>query len=132
MTRNLNLSSFVLAAVVSMTGLGCGKGTDDQKAAAPSAVKVESDQHGPHVADSAERCAKHDLPVSKCAFCDPSLVEKLGFCGAHDVAEAWCTRCSPVLIAAFKKEGDWCQEHGLPMSQCKVCEGRSESGSQVP
>jgi len=68
-------------------------------------------------------CAKHHIPLAVCAFCDLSLKEKLGFCKGHDVAEALCTRCSPILIPAFKIEGDWCEEHGLPESQCKICAG---------
>lgn len=87
--------------------------------------EASGDMHGPQAPISAERCAKHNIPASRCAFCDPSLVEKLGFCKEHDIAEAWCTRCSPILIAAFKKEGDWCADHGLPKSQCKICKGEA-------
>jgi hypothetical protein len=72
-------------------------------------------------------CEKHRIPKTICAFCDPSLVESLGFCHGHDVPEAFCTRCSPVLISAFKIEGDWCAEHGLPESQCAACKGESPS-----
>lgn len=64
---------------------------------------------------------KHGLEDNQCAFCDPSLVEKLGYCKGHEVAEAFCTRCSPYLIPAFQQEGDWCAEHNLPDSQCKQC-----------
>jgi hypothetical protein len=32
-----------------------------------------------------------------------------------------CTRCNPTLIAAFKATDDWCDEHGLPESQCLAC-----------
>jgi len=32
-----------------------------------------------------------------------------------------CTRCNPSLSAAFKATGDWCPEHGLPESQCRIC-----------
>lgn len=68
-------------------------------------------------------CAKHRIPETADAFCHPELVEKLGFCKGHDVAEAFCTRCSPSLIPAFKAENDWCAEHSLPESQCKLCKG---------
>lgn len=72
---------------------------------------------------SAQFCAKHNILKSMCPFCDPSLIEKLGHCGGHDVPEAFCTRCNSALIPAFKAEGDWCEEHGLPESQCLICKG---------
>lgn len=101
---------------------GCGKPTPP---AQPSAAKGQNGTtekaHDLAVPVSAANCAKHGIPASRCAFCDPSLVQKLGFCAEHDVAEAWCTRCTPILIAAFKKEGDWCAEHGLPKSQDDIC-----------
>ncbi len=75
------------------------------------------------IGESPVLCENHGIPEVACPFCDPSLVETRGHCGAHDVAEALCTRCNPVLIAAFKAEGDWCAEHGLPESQCQICQG---------
>jgi hypothetical protein len=85
--------------------------------------RAAGDQHGQEISAAAGGvlCAKHRIPESKDAFCHPELVEELGFCGGHDVPEAFCTRCSPILIAAFKAEGDWCDEHGLPESQCAIC-----------
>ena len=73
-------------------------------------------------ADAAQpTCAKHKIPAALCGFCNPKLIEELGFCHGHGVPEAFCTRCSPLLIAAFKAENDWCAEHGLPESQCATC-----------
>jgi len=43
------------------------------------------------------------------------------WCQEHGVPESQCTRCNPSLIAAFKATGDWCQEHGVPESQCRLC-----------
>jgi hypothetical protein len=43
------------------------------------------------------------------------------WCEEHGVPESQCTRCDPSLSAAFKATGDWCEEHGLPESQCKKC-----------
>lgn len=74
---------------------------------------------------NATLCDKHRIPEVVCPFCDPALIENRGYCGTHDVAEALCTRCSPILIAAFKVEGDWCAEHGLPESQCAICNPKS-------
>jgi hypothetical protein len=98
-------------------------------APSPAPAKVdragESVLHGGAAAPGATLCATHRVPETVDAFCHPELVEKLGFCQGHDVPEAFCTRCSPVLIAAFKAEGDWCAEHGLPESQCASCKGES-------
>jgi hypothetical protein len=43
------------------------------------------------------------------------------WCEEHGVPESQCTRCNPKLSAAFKATGDWCEEHGLPESQCTKC-----------
>ena len=43
------------------------------------------------------------------------------WCDEHGVPESQCTRCNPDLIPAFKATGDWCEEHGMPESQCRVC-----------
>lgn len=43
------------------------------------------------------------------------------WCEEHGVPESQCTRCDPSLVAAFKATNDWCDEHGLPESQCLKC-----------
>lgn len=43
------------------------------------------------------------------------------WCDEHGVPESQCTRCDSSLAAAFKATGDWCEEHGLPESQCLKC-----------
>lgn len=63
----------------------------------------------------------HNIDPKGCAFCDPSLIESLGFCGEHGVPEAFCTRCNDALIPAFVARNDWCAEHTLPESQCVLC-----------
>ncbi|MBT3786711.1 efflux RND transporter periplasmic adaptor subunit [bacterium] len=70
---------------------------------------------------SQNQLCQHQLSPGQCAFCDTSLIESLGFCHGHGVPEAFCTRCNPSLIKAFQVEGDWCAEHNLPESQCKLC-----------
>ena len=42
------------------------------------------------------------------------------WCEEHGVPESQCTRCDPSLIPAFQASGDWDAEHGLPMSQCTI------------
>lgn len=41
-------------------------------------------------------------------------------CAEHGVLEAICTKCNPKLIAVFKAKGDYCEEHGYPMSVCPI------------
>ena len=42
------------------------------------------------------------------------------WCEEHGVPETQCTRCDPSLVPAFQAANDWCAEHGLPMSQCTI------------
>jgi cobalt-zinc-cadmium efflux system membrane fusion protein len=41
-----------------------------------------------------------------------------GMCSEHGVLEAICTKCNTKLIPVFQAKGDWCPEHGFPMSVC--------------
>jgi cobalt-zinc-cadmium efflux system membrane fusion protein len=41
-------------------------------------------------------------------------------CAEHGVLEAICTKCHPKLIPVFMAKGDYCDEHGFPMSVCPV------------
>ena len=41
-------------------------------------------------------------------------------CAEHGVLEAVCTKCNPALIPVFQAKGDWCPEHGFPMSFCPI------------
>ncbi len=68
----------------------------------------------------AEFC-RHEIDADRCPFCNPGLIDSLGWCNEHAVPEALCSRCSGGLIAAFKIESDWCVEHGVPESQCAQC-----------
>lgn len=63
----------------------------------------------------------HSIEPSKCPFCDPSRVEKLGMCKEHGVPEALCVKCRPFLRPAFVAALDWCKEHDTPESQCLAC-----------
>lgn len=103
------MNRYMLAVVLGVVALGTG-----------AALMILADRQGWLPGRGGADC-RHGLSAGECAFCDPSLVEGLGWCNGHDVPEAFCTRCNPVLIAAFKVEGDWCAEHGLPESQCTVC-----------
>jgi cobalt-zinc-cadmium efflux system membrane fusion protein len=109
------MNRYVLAVVLGVSAVATG-----------AVLMILADRHGwlparGGAASVADAACRHELPAAECPFCDPSLVEGLGWCSGHDVAEALCTRCNPGLIPAFKVEGDWCAEHGLPESQCTVC-----------
>jgi thiol-disulfide isomerase/thioredoxin len=39
----------------------------------------------------------------------------------HKVPTEVCARCNPALVPKFKAAKDWCQEHGVPESQCFEC-----------
>ncbi len=40
---------------------------------------------------------------------------------AHRVPAASCVRCTPTLVEGFKRQGDWCEPHDIPESQCLEC-----------
>jgi cobalt-zinc-cadmium efflux system membrane fusion protein len=41
-------------------------------------------------------------------------------CAEHGVLEVICTQCHAQLIPVFRAKGDWCPEHGFPMSVCPI------------
>lgn len=43
------------------------------------------------------------------------------WCDEHGVPESQCTKCNASLIPAFKATGDWCDQHKLPKSHDKEC-----------
>jgi len=67
----------------------------------PSSCASQSNGHG-----KLSELSRVDGTV---AFCD------------HKVPERVCTRHHPELVANFKRAGDWCEEHGVPESQCYQC-----------
>ena len=46
--------------------------------------------------------------------------EAAGLCQEHGVLQALCTKCNPKLAPVFQAKGDWCAEHGFPMSVCPI------------
>ncbi len=62
-------------------------------------------------------CEAHG--VARCPFCDPSLLESMGFCSGHGVPEAICTRCRDDLEEgpAFAKSA-----HGLSVHLSVECD----------
>jgi cobalt-zinc-cadmium efflux system membrane fusion protein len=70
-------------------------------------------------------CTRHKLPERACPFCDPGVIVARGMCAEHEVPEALCWKCDPRLVAAFRAEEDWCDEHLRPESLCPICTGTS-------
>lgn len=69
------------------------------------------------------------LAAAACGDAEPKSTEKTeakssasegAMCAEHGVLEAICTKCNPKLIAVFKAKGDYCEEHGFPMSVCPI------------
>ncbi len=57
---------------------------------------------------------KEQAPIA-----EASQAPRKGLC-EHGVPADICTRCNPDLVATYKALGDWCEEHQVAMSQCKV------------
>jgi len=60
-----------------------------------------------------------ETPNTSAAAATPAAVGE-GMCAEHGVLEAICTKCHPKLIPVFQARGDWCPEHGFPMSVCPI------------
>lgn len=67
----------------------------------------------------ADACAEHG--IADCPFCDPSLIDTMGFCKGHGVPEALCSKCRKDIEPVFRALNDWCNGHDLPESQCEAC-----------
>ena len=59
---------------------------------------------------TSETAGARSSPVAALAATD--------MCAEHGVLEVICTKCHPKLIAVFRAKGDYCEEHGFPMSVC--------------
>ena len=61
-------------------------------------------------------CASGEVPEPPA---DASVTAD-GTCAAHGVLLAVCTKHNPALIPVFQAKGDWCPEHGFPLSFCPI------------
>jgi hypothetical protein len=43
------------------------------------------------------------------------------WCAEHGVPESDCSMCNSKVAAKFKEKGDWCEEHDRADSQCFIC-----------
>jgi cobalt-zinc-cadmium efflux system membrane fusion protein len=66
-----------------------------------------------------EMCIKHQIPIKKCFFCDPSLRDpgRL-WCEEHERYEDRCFICRPESKEAGRL---WCEEHKLYEDECFLC-----------
>ena len=76
-------------------------------------------QTNPAAAIPADACAEHG--IANCPFCDPSLIDTMGFCKGHGVPEALCSKCRKDIEPVFRALNDWCNGHDRPESQCEIC-----------
>jgi len=68
-------------------------------------------------------CQRNDAQPSETSATEPRTAGvpiAADMCAEHGVLEVICTKCHPKLIAVFKAKGDYCDEHGFPMSVCPV------------
>lgn len=107
----MSSSKTLLSSVTLSLALLCACATD-----AP-----DNEADAPQGAAAAAFCEEHQIAEARCPFCNPGLVETLGWCEGHDVPEAFCYLCNPALIPAFQATGDWCAGHDRPESQCYIC-----------
>jgi cobalt-zinc-cadmium efflux system membrane fusion protein len=117
MVRNPIVTAF--ATLVLAIASGCGQKGGEK--AAQGGAQSTTHAPAPHAAPAGAMCAEHKIAEAQCVWCDPTLVEKLGFCTGHGVPEAYCYQCNTALIPAFQAVGDWCAEHNRPESQCYIC-----------
>jgi len=82
-------------------------------------------QSGTNSASQQATVCPHTIDATKCPFCDPSRIDRLGMCKEHGVPEALCVKCKPYLRPAFIAVLDWCTEHDAPESQCSICNPES-------
>lgn len=48
------------------------------------------------------------------------------WCDEHGVPESECSQCNSKIAAEFQKKGDWCDKHDRAMSQCFICNPRAK------
>jgi cobalt-zinc-cadmium efflux system membrane fusion protein len=116
-----------LATLVLAITTGCARKGGEN--AAQSAAQAPAPKAAP-AADA--MCEKHKIPEAQCAWCNPELVETLGFCNGHGVPEAFCYQCNPALVPAFQAAGDWCAGHERPESQCYICNPELDPARKQP
>src|SRR5262245_23770918 len=49
------------------------------------------------------------------------------WCDEHGVPESECSMCSAKVAKACKAKGDWCDKHDRALSQCFICDPSLEA-----
>jgi cobalt-zinc-cadmium efflux system membrane fusion protein len=66
-------------------------------------------------------CREHDRPDSQCDLCFPGYKEHYTNGEMNSTSLAAASKHTLIQIAEYKAKGDWCAEHGVPESQCAIC-----------
>jgi cobalt-zinc-cadmium efflux system membrane fusion protein len=77
--------------------------------------------HVPGPEDSANARADRTTPAQGESTRTIAAAPALDWCAGHGVPESQCTICNPQLAAQYRASGDWCREHSLPESVCPLC-----------
>ena len=87
-------------------------------------------------AETVDWCQEHQIAETQCTICNPGLGRVVSISAPsggsleRPLQQQWCEhgfdkkdcyRCDSKLEAKFKKTGDWCGGHGVPESQCPLC-----------
>lgn len=96
-------------------------------AAVLAAVGVGCKKDAPPSADSKPASTVNNNNVSAKPTSSVAPGSHEDWCEEHGVPESQCTKCNPDLIPAFKASGDWCKEHEVPESQCTKCDPKRKA-----
>lgn len=88
-------ASLVLAAGLAVAPAGCSKGSGS--GSTPAATR----------GTAAKPAAVTGTPAAD-------------LCSEHGVLRVICTQCNPKLAVIFRANGDYCEEHGFPLSVCPI------------
>jgi len=80
----------------------------------------QSRRPAPAAPGAAAMC-KHRIADAECPFLPQGTRRQARRVQGARRARAMCWQCKPSLVTAYKMEGDWCGEHGLPESKCTLC-----------
>ena len=122
-TARIFMTTVAAMALLALATTGCGRipapeGEVEQTTVTESEPDTQS-----------EGCPLHDLPVTECFICDPSLREpgRL-WCAGHDRYEDRCFLRHPELEDPSRL---WCAEHNLYEDECFLCHPELSNGTRL-
>jgi cobalt-zinc-cadmium efflux system membrane fusion protein len=118
---------FVFAAAVALA-TACGSRSPDPPAAAPPQPSAITKGEA-HAGAAAVKLCEHRVPAELCTQCNPDLIPVFqadgDWCEEHAVPMSQCLKHNPNLtFTAAAAPADWCKEHGVPESKCTKCNPR--------